>query len=1176
MRLHVLGPVLLHMGAADLPLPTRKLQALLLLLALEGPTRRERLAQWLWPDLPLPAARRNLRRELARLRDLGAAAALAGHGDLLALAPGLACDLPQRLAAGDGLDWPPLADGLDLPNGGELADWLQARRQQVAAQRLALLGRAADTHAAAGRSAEALQALHQLLMADPLNEPRLRQWVRLLAAAGRRDEALTAIRALRRQLLDQLGTEPAVETEALAAALQREGAPAVLAPPAGASLPEQFPLVGREQQWQALQQAAARNRCVRIVGEAGIGKTRLAREFAASLGAHALAQCRRSDAGVPYAAYARVLRRLAGQTLATAPLPPWVRLELAQLLPELGPAEPRSAAAEGRLRLVEACCHAWQALAAGSFDVVVLDDWHLADEASRSLLQVVADSQLDGPSEGVPLVLLVERPGPTTTTTTTDGHHAPASDRWPRLDLPPLDPQAVYQLVQRLSGARDPRQFASRLLRASGGNPFFLSETLRHWRSRRLLASGPDGVWQTPFDDATTDYAELPLPDSVRNAVLDRVQRQPPALQKLLQAAALATEPFTAAQLASSCGLSELAALEAIGQGIQAGLLRERDGGHAFEHDLVQAALEEALPDAERRLVHCRLALGAEAAGLDAAVVARHWERGGQPPRAVAHRIAAAEAAAALFADDDALAHWQAALDDGPTLAQRVHILGGRGQLLLRRDDQPALQDLLGALDAARDQAAALPGAAALSLQAAVQAAEILQQAQRNEAALARIQACLANPALAAHGTPALAALRAQALRVASRVLSRLGRGDEANAAVRDALDAGGLGPLEQGELHHALCYSAFLQGDADASLAHARRAQALWQAAGARRQAAQAQASIGRALDMLDQREAAWAALEAAWSQAGALRMLDLQRVVANNLANNRLHHGGPARAIEVIGQSRALSPHFSMAAMPVFYLNILAQAHAQLGRLGEALNLAEQSMAQATALGETLTLADCAGMLLDLMTQLDHHDGQQRLLAALADRPLDGLRYFQIKLCFPLAGRALRAGDCAGARRHLALLGELDALPQPPDRAWARLRHAQLALAEGDAATAQRWLQPLAGQPLYTDVQAQSCATRLAAELRLGPPSQQALALADEALTADAGGRVLPALSRLGLLQVRGDAAARLHDAAGAARLAAEAQALQQRLRDSLGAHAQAQPGLAAALADQRPRRG
>ena len=71
------------------------------------------------------------------------------------------------------------------------------------------------------------------------------------------------------------------------------------------------------------------------------------------------------------------------------------------------------------------------------------------------------------------------------------------------------------ELLQRLSGAERPERFAARLGHATAGNPFFLAETLRHLAEQQLLSVGRDGLWCTPFDDATQDYRELPVPASV-------------------------------------------------------------------------------------------------------------------------------------------------------------------------------------------------------------------------------------------------------------------------------------------------------------------------------------------------------------------------------------------------------------------------------------------------------------------------------------------------------------------------------------------------------------------------------------------------------------------------------------------------------------------------------------
>lgn len=1182
LSLRLLGPVSLQQDGQHMPLPTHKAQALLLLLALGGPSHRARLAAWLWPQADDSAGRRNLRRELARLRDAGAGDALRSQGEVLSLAPAVQCDALDFAALADAgqcaaalVLWRgPLADGLQTGATEAFDDWLAGERQRLASRRRQLLAAEAAAAEAAGDLPRAQDTVQQLLADDPLQEHLHRQAMRLHAAAGNRSAALAQHVRCRDILVRELGLAPSAETDELAARIRAglgvASAPVVAAPAAaaptpalttsattttgtttevdGVAWPAELPLTGRDAAWQALQAAWQAQQLVVIEGEAGVGKTRLARDFAASRGAYALAQCRRSDSGVPYASFTRLLRGLAGQSLAQAGLPDWVRLELAHVLPELGPGAQRIGSAEEQRRFCEACATAWQLLTNGIFDTVVLDDWHLADDASRALLGFIAEQRRDGTAASPVREIHVQRPEWPSADAAAQQRAAQQAAGALVLRLGPLDSDSVYALVKRLSGADDPRRFAQRLDRATGGNPFFVGETLRQWLGLGLLGVGPDGVWQTPFDDATQDYAELPVPDTVRDAVIARVQRQPEAVRRLLEAAALASEPFTATLLAGACALSEVEALDAIDRAVAAQLLRERDGGFAFAHDLVQTALESALGPDRARLVHRRLALGAEAAGQDSADIARHWEAGGEPARAVAHRIAAAEAALALYADADAQAHWQAALDDQPTLAQRVRILGQRWQVQAHRGDVPGLLAAVQALDAARDQALAMPDGAPLALDAGLHAAEIVAHSQRNDDALARIEACLADPALGA-------VARARALRVQSQVLSRLGRTDEARAATEAALAAGGLAPLQQGDLLHALSYTHFLAGSPQASLDHARRALAVWQGVGARRQMAQAQASIGRALDMLDQREAAWAALEEAFAQAAALRMLDLQRVVANNLANNRINHGGPARAIQVITEAQALAPHFTMPAMPVFYLGILVQAHAQLGALGTALALADEALDRAIALGETLTLADCLLMTLGLRSALGDAPGVHRLLQATAGRSLDGLGYFGTKVALVLADHDLQQGRPDAARARLAGIGPVEALRIPPDRAAARLCLARQALADGDPQAALERLAPLADQMLYTEVEARSCALRLAALNRLGRSDPPALALADAALADGADGRCLPALDRLALLRARRQAAHLAGDADAAGRLAAAAQQLQQQLAASLG---------------------
>ena len=370
----------------------------------------------------------------------------------------------------------------------------------------------------------------------------------------------------------------------------------------------------------------------------------------------------------------------------------------------------------------------------------------------------------------------------------------------------------------------------------------------------------------------------------------------------------------------------------------------------------------------------------------------------------------------------------------------------------------------------------------------------------------------------------------------------------------------------------HAMSYTFFLRGLPSQSLAYARRALAFWQAAGDRRLVARAQASIARSLDMLDEQPAAWTELERAYTMAAELRIVGLQREVANNLANNRVNLGEPARAVAVIREAWALSPHFSMAAMPVFYLGILVKAHGQLGELDTALDLSDDALQRARALGEAMTLADHACMVLDVHVLAGDAEGAARILAGLDMTALQGLGYIRIKLAFNLFLHALRGGDLDAARALLVGLGEVEALEQPPDRAAARLCHAQLALAEGEPEAALRWLAPLRGLALYSEVQAQSCTARLAAWRLMGQARaevaaevvseglSEAMRLADVAL---AGGR-LPMLLALELQQERCRAAEGAGDVAAASRLHS---AMAATVR-GLAANLARRPGLQAAF--------
>ncbi|MEO8125099.1 MAG: BTAD domain-containing putative transcriptional regulator, partial [Burkholderiales bacterium] len=694
LALELLGPVRLLRDDAALPITVRKTLALLALLACSEPLPRPRVVDLLWPTLDEATGRRNLRRELARLREAGAAQAVRAEGDFLTLDASVVLDV--RMAEDDLRSgfversierWRGMAmDGLRLDDAPGFDEWLDVQRSRLQRLRTSALEVSARDHEQRGERGIALQRIELLLALDPLQEQHHRDAMRLLSATGRREAAIAQYERCRAVLRDELGLQPMAETEALAASLRGAQRGAVtstplvppIAPPIASDtprLPARLPFVGRSDEAARLEAAWRTGSAIVIEGEGGVGKTRLALDFASAHGPYALARCRSGDADIPYASFTRALRTLAGPAPDLSALDPWVAGEFARLLPELGAAPPAMRSAEERSRFFEACAIGWCFLAADEFDAVVLDDWQHADAASRALLVFVAQRRREiSPLTAREIVLLRPDADPAASGALAETLQALY------LALQPLDGEAVFDLVRQLSGAENPERFAERLQRATGGNPFFLAETLRQLIELGLLQQGPDGVWRTQYDDATRDYHELPLPASVRDAVLSRVHRLGAACVRVLEAAALAGDAFAPSLLAPACALSELDTVLAIERAVQARLLREHESsGFAFAHDLVQQALESSLSQERRRLVHRRLALGAEAGGAPPAQIARLHEASGERRRAVAPRLAAGDAAQGLNALADAVTHWRKGLEDDPSpsqaLALRVRLM---------------------------------------------------------------------------------------------------------------------------------------------------------------------------------------------------------------------------------------------------------------------------------------------------------------------------------------------------------------------------------------------------------------------------------------------------------------------------------------------------------------------
>ena len=677
-------PQVLHDGAA-VALPVRKTLALLAYLAIEGRTPRHRLADLLWPDLDESASRRNLRRVLHRLRAAGLGDAIVSDDDHVELGD-VVSDLAafdRALAAGrdevaESLARRPLLDGLEVDDAPAFVEWLQRRRDQVAKAWRAAATRRAAACEASGDLAEAIALHERLLDAEPLREETWRDLMRLHDARGNRGIALALYARCQALLRDELHLDPLPQTLRLAERIAARGElPAEAAAERAAAAPfdaRSIPFVARDRELAAL--AAHPEAVVLIEGDAGVGKSRLAAEAwarrARERGVAAEAPLRvrfaEMSSSTPFHAVADALRA-PGVAARLPDLGRVWRADLARLLPEWGEAGAGAAAATGsapaeaRARLLEALAQAL-AVGSGGSQMVVFDDVQWADASSVELMVHLAHRHAQAPTV-LPRVLATAR----TAELALNPAAAPAvvalaaEGALARLTLAPFDEWSMLQLVQRLSGRDGGVRFAARLNDATGGNPFFALETMRALIESGELQADPEQGWSTRYDETTTDYAELPLPASVIEAVRSRVARLGPAAVRLVETAALAEDGSTLAELQGATALSDWEALEGIERAMAAHVVAREGDGYRFVHDLVRAAIAGSLGVERRRLTHARLAAALERSDVPAARIAAHWQAAGASGRARKAWLRAADAALALHAHREAASHFERAGD---------------------------------------------------------------------------------------------------------------------------------------------------------------------------------------------------------------------------------------------------------------------------------------------------------------------------------------------------------------------------------------------------------------------------------------------------------------------------------------------------------------------------------
>ncbi|HEV2060205.1 MAG TPA: AAA family ATPase, partial [Solirubrobacteraceae bacterium] len=709
LRVRLLGELTVEVDGQRVEVPSGRTRSLFAWLALRrGSHRRSEVAARFWPDILDTSARASLRTAVWALRKaLGPAAddALIATRDRVGISagPSVWTDLGafEALVA-EGR----LREAVEMCRGEVLADfddeWVLEARSEHNNRLMDVLGQLAVAAEASGEPEAALEWTRRQATVDPLAEDVHRDLIRRLIAAGDRVRAIAAYERLRERLRSQLGLAPSPATRELVATLEVETGPvkagSVAARSHGRDRPASrnsnaggttarwkpglpFPLparlaadrdgrfVGRAGELEWLRSAftdvreAGLPRFALVSGDAGIGKTRLAAEFAAETcgrGAIALYGAAERKALLARSPFVESLRHYV-DAAAPSELRERVGLrghELARLVPEvaeriplLGARDERSDEA-GMRQALDAAAGLLVALAEEVPVVVIIDDLQWAEEADLLLLR-----HLLTPRTGARLLIVgVTRQDELAVSGALSnaiaGLARDASSQ--RLRLEGLGSREVETLCREWTGTDE---LSATIHTESEGNPLFAREMLRH-----LEESGTE-----------LGRERLQVPVTARELISQRLTTASTECVRALEIAAVVGSQFDLAILERISGLEGDELVEVLEEAVRAGLLVEvRDAFErfSFSHALMREALADGLTRTRRARIHARVAATLDALaeeGGDAllAARARHWceaGKAGDPERAIGLAMRAAEEASSRLAYGEALDLYSKAL----------------------------------------------------------------------------------------------------------------------------------------------------------------------------------------------------------------------------------------------------------------------------------------------------------------------------------------------------------------------------------------------------------------------------------------------------------------------------------------------------------------------------------
>ncbi len=693
-EIHLLGGLTISVdGTYTEPVWSPRVQSLMGYLCIHADKAlpRSHLAYMLWPDSTEAQARTNLRKAIHHIRE-----ELPKGADFLDVQPATlqlrkdraSVDVVQFLAAlaqaSDGrrsgssdFEQDILEKAVAL-YGGELLpacydDWILQERTHLHRLLVEALGRLAALLENRHHYRDAIRYAEQLLESDRWHEETYRQLMRLYALVGDRAAALHAYHTCATVLHKELNTNPSPETrDAHARLMQIEW---------GVEIPENprlniaARLVARDPEWNRLQSAwrdTQRGHCQMVVllGEAGIGKTRLADEmleWAQRQGIlTARAVCYEAEGSLPFAPVA--------SWLAARPIPPlephWLS-EVARVVPDIlnrFPAiKPPGSISEPwqRHHLFEALARAL--LHGTDLKLYVIDNIHWCDDDTLQFLHFLLRFR---PDQRL-LLLATARPEDLRGQSSDLITALAANGQLANIELPRLSPDQCRDLASQVAGRELAPQECEALWRETEGVPLFIVETVH---------ADPTGERRPAVGTAS-------LPSKAEAVIAQRLNHLTLTSHDVLEAAAVIGREFSVNLLRRICPVQETALLNALDDLWKHRLINERGNAYDFSHDKIREVLYRSIGSDRRKKFHRVIAEALEQehtqpAAVPCAQIAAHFEMAGMEQCSVDYYARAASQAQRVFAADEALRHIGKAIALNREISKSLELFEQQGDLL--------------------------------------------------------------------------------------------------------------------------------------------------------------------------------------------------------------------------------------------------------------------------------------------------------------------------------------------------------------------------------------------------------------------------------------------------------------------------------------------------------------